>query len=481
MRMQKLLDEAAILRRNGSLGEAERRYRQALRLHPDNGTVLLLLGMLLAAQDRWKESGQVLRRAVNADPRDPDAHYNLGCVLQQLQRHEEALESYAKALDLDPGFAEAHNNGGNVLQALGRHEESLVHYDRAIAANPGYVVAYNNRGNALKAIARYGEAIASYRKALELDPQNAEARHFIALIRLSLGDYAQGWPELEWRWKIPGAAAPLRKLPQPLWLGREALRGKSILLYAEQGLGDTIQFARYAPLVAATGATVLLDVYAPLVVLMRTVPGVTRVLGPQDDAPITDFRCPLLSLPLAFGTTLDSIPPPVPYISLDAREASDWRAKLGGEGVKLVGLCWRGSPGYVNDAQRSIRFGDLGSLWRVPGVRFVSLQKAPHDEERAQMSALPQLVHPGADFPTTARMIAALDLVISVDTVWLTWAASIGRPAWALLNFAPHFTWLTQREDSPWYPGVRLLRQSAPGEWAGVVERAAGMLANASP
>lgn len=462
-------------------------------------------GGQLALQERS------LRRAINADPGDADARYNLGVILQQLQRHEEAIEnfraslriragadallnigvslhalgrytealgSYAQALELDPGAAEAHNNAGNALQALGRHEESLAYYDRAIAANPGYLLAHNNRGNALKAIARYRDAIASYRRALEIDPQNADAHHLTGLTQLCLGEYAQGWQGLEWRWKTPGAAGPPRKLSQPLWHGSEDLRGKSILLQAEQGLGDTIQFARYAPLVAERGATVLLDQYAPLVPLMQGIPGVSRVLAPQDPVPPIDFQCPLLSLPLAFGTTLDTIPPAIPYLTLALEEASSRRAKLGGGGAKLVGLCWRGKPGYVNDAQRSIRFAELAPLWSVPDVRFVSLQKELTDDEHAQALALTHFVHPGADFRSTAEMIAALDLVITVDTAWLHWAGSIGKPAWALLDFAPHWAWLTEREDSPWYPSVRLLRQAAPGEWRRPIGTAARMLAS---
>ncbi len=455
-----------------------------------------------------------MRKAINADPKNADARYNLGVILQQLQRHEEAiasfraslqmragadallnigvslhalgryaeaLESYAQALELDPGAVEGHNNAGNALQALGRHEESLAFYDRAIAANPGYVLAHNNRGNALKAIARYGEAIASYRRALEIDPQDADAHHLIGLTQLCLGEYAQGWQGLEWRWKTPGAPGPLRKLSQPLWHGSEDLRGKSILLQAEQGLGDTIQFARYAPLVAERGATVLLDLYAPLVPLMQGIPGVSRVLAPSDPVPPIHLQCPLLSLPLAFGTTLANIPPPISYVSLNTSEASGRRAKIEGGGVKLVGLCWRGNPGYVDDAQRGIRFAELAPLWSVPGVRFVSLQRELIGDEQTQASALRQFVHPGEDFPSTAKMIAALDLVITVDTGWLHWAGSIGTPAWALLNFAPHWVWLTEREDSPWYPSMRLLRQAAPGEWGGVIGRAARMLARLAP
>src|SRR5258708_1080979 len=403
-----------------------------------------------------------LRKAINAAPKNADARYNLGVILQQLQRHEEAiasfraslqmragadallnigvslhalgryaeaLESYGQAGELDPGGVEGHNNAGNALQALGRHEESLAFYDRAIAANPGYVLAHNNRGNALKAIARYGEAIARCRRALEIDPQDADAHHLIGLTQLCLGEYAQGWQGLEWRWKTPGAPGPLRKLSQPLWHGSEDLRGKSILLQAEQGLGDTIQFARYAPLVAERGATVLLDLYAPLVPLMQGIPGVSRVLAPSDPVPPIHLQCPLLSLPLAFGTTLANIPPPISYVSLNTSEASGRRAKIGGGGGKLVGLCWRRSHCCVAG------WGCRGEGEGGGGV----------------------------------------GVVVGGGSGWVDWAGSIGTPAWALLNFAPHWVWLTEREDSPWYPRMRLLRQAAPGEWGGVIGRAARM------
>ena len=478
-RLQHLLHEAEILRRNGSLAQAEQRYRAAARLDPQDATVLVLLGTVLVAQERLQEASQVLRRAAALDPGGVDAHYNLGVAQQRLGRHEEAVASYARAVALDPDYGEAHNNLGNALQSAGRHQEALAHYERAIAAVPGYGIAHNNRGNALKALARYREAIASYGEALAIDPQDADAHYYTGLARLCLGEYAEGFREYEWRWKRPGAPRPARALPQPLWLGAEDLRGKSILLHAEQGLGDAIQFLRYAPLVAKMGATVLLQTHAPLLPLMRAVPGVSRVLAPGEDAPRTDFHCPLLSLPLAFGTTLQTIPAPGGCFAVDAARTAQWRAQLAEGGEKLVGVVWRGSALYENDAERSIGFAALSPLWEVPGVRFVSLQKELLDEERAPAAALPQLAHPGADFAGTAEMIAALDLVIAVDTGWVHWAGAIGIPAWVMLNFAPHWPWLTVREDSPWYPGARLYRQSAPGDWAPVIARVAAALREA--
>jgi ADP-heptose:LPS heptosyltransferase len=236
----------------------------------------------------------------------------------------------------------------------------------------------------------------------------------------------------------------------------------------EQGLGDAIQFVRYAPLIAAKGVNVLLETPAILAPLFAGLPGVSRIVIQGEPLPLTDFHCPLLSLPLAFGTTLETIPAIVPYLLADLQATAAWRTKLSKNGEKLVGLCWRGSADYRGDHERSIRFADFAPLLTVPGIRFVSLQKELTDEERRLAGALP-LVHPGEDFKSTAELIAALDLVISVDTAWAHWAGAIGKPFWVLLPFSPHWVWLMERADSPWYPTARLFRQSKIGDWKGVI------------
>jgi len=499
-RVQALVQEAEILRRHGNVGEAARRCRQALRLEPANLGLAALMGELLAAQGEMEEAVRFLRRVAAARTQDADAQYNLGVALQRLGRHEEALaplqssaalrgegadvlaaiglalqetgrvdgaiEKYRRALELAPGEPVLHNNLGNALQALSRYDEAIGHYRAALAADPGYLVAHNNLGNALRALGRHAEAIESYRRAIALDPENADAHYYIGLAQLCLGDYAEGWRGYDYRHRRPEAGTP-RKFREPLWLGKEDLRGKSILLHAEQGLGDVLQFARYAPLVAQKGAAVLLEVYAPLAPLMREVPGVSRVLVQGERPPQYDFHCPLASLPLAFGTTLETIPPPVRY----ARRAAH------GEGGLRVGVCWRGSALYVNDRQRSVPMEVFAPLLHVPGIRFVSLQKDLATEEVRLAAGLGDFIHSDADFAGTASTICTLDLVVTIDTAWGPWSACVGTPAWVLVNSAPHWVWLTGREDSPWYPGLRLFRQRAPGEWHEVIERAARALA----
>jgi hypothetical protein len=252
-------------------------------------------------------------------------------------------------------------------------------------------------------------------------------------------------------------------------MGNEDLQGKTILLHAEQGLGDLIQAFRYVPLVAAKGGAVVLEVPEALKPLVAGLSGVKRVVVCGDPLPLTDFHCPLFSLPLAFGTTIETIPSTIPYLSVDQAVARQWRAKLAAKGKKLVGVCWRGNPNYGKDHERSIRLADFAPLLSVPGIRFVSLHKELTKEEQRLADGLP-MVNPGVDFKSTAELIAALDLVISVDTAWTHWTGAIGKPVWVLLHYSPHWVWLTEREDSPWYPTARLFRQPRIGDWKGVIQ-----------
>ena len=380
-------------------------------------------------------------------------------------------------LAFNPFYPAVQNNRGVELARLGRYEEALASYNGALAIDPDCAEALSNRGDALRMLGHYAEALAGYTRAQALKSGLAYAHWNEGICRLQMGDYPAGWKKYEWRLKIKALNLKARKLRQPRWLGAETLHGRTILLHAEQGLGDTIQFVRYAPLVAAKGATVLLDVPGMLAPLMARLAGVKRVLDRSEALPAFDFHCPLPSLPLAFGTTLDTVPASNPYLSTDSDAAARWRARLAPQGQTLVGVAWRGSPGYAHDRERSIRFADFARLMALPGVRFVSLQKELTWEECRLADSLPQLVHPGADFRNTAEAIAALDLVISVDTAWAHWAGAVGKPLWVLLPFVPHWTWLTEREDSPWYPTARLFRQPRSGDWTSVIRNAREALA----
>jgi Tfp pilus assembly protein PilF len=471
------------------LREAEALYRALLAADPGNSDALHLLGVAAHQLGRHEEAIALIGRAIGADPARPEFHNNLGEVHRKLGRPAEAERCYRAALALDPDSAAAHGNLGHALLAQERYEEAERSYGRAAALDPGNAGVLVNLAFALIELGRLEDAERRCRQALALQPDNAELHHFLAIalaglerfaeaadsyrralalkpdyleahlnfaqLHLQRGDYESGWQEYAWRWRrddMPRAPASAGRL----WTGAEDLHGKSILLQSEQGLGDTIHFVRYAPLVAARGAKVFLKVPEVLAPYLKE-------LGNVDPAPRTDFYCPLLSLPAAFHTTVDTIPAAIPYLKADP---GDWRAKLGGGGKPLVGLCWRGNPLYRGDRHRSMSLKLLEPLLALSGVRFVSLQKELHADERA-----PNLVHPGADFKGTAGLVAALDLVISVDTVWAHWAGAIGKPLWLMLSRSSHWCWLWDREDSPWYPSARLFRQRQAGDWRPVVER----------
>lgn len=388
----------------------------------------------------------------------------------ELGRLDDAIISYQKALSLNPMSAEAHGNLGNTLQSKGKSREALDSYLKALSLRPNYAEALNNCGVALEALGRYDEALTSYDKAQAIKPDYVDAHYNESLCRLRMGDFERGWEKFEWRWRRKEVVSAWRKFRQPLWLGEEKIAGKTILLHSEQGLGDTIQFCRYAALVAAQGATVLMEVPTPLRSLLSTLEGVSQMAVIGERVPPFDHHCPLLSLPLALKTTMESIPAKIPYLSVNRAAAAAWRARLAPDGDKLVGICWRGNPDFKDDHKRSIRFDNFAPLLSAPGVRFVSLQKELTDEERRQADSLP-LVHPGVDFKSTAELIAALDLVISVDTAWAHWAGAIGKPFWVLLSFGPDWRWLLERDDSPWYPTARVFRQPKYGDWDSVIEK----------
>jgi tetratricopeptide (TPR) repeat protein len=487
----------------GRLDEAEGLYRDLLR-EAASFDAIHSYGVLEAQRGRNVEALVLLEEALRLEPRAVAALSNRAHVLSCLGRAEEALASADAALALQPDYAEAHNNRGNALQALarqeealaaydeatrlrpawgsalknvagalyrlGRYEESLACCDRILARQPDYFEAINDRAAAAHQLGRHAEALAGYQAAARLNPEYAEARWNEAVCRLLLGDYAGGLPAYEWRWKNAALRLTRREPGAALWLGAEDLRGKRILLTSEQGLGDTLLAARYAPLVAARGAEVWLESFPQIAPLLQTLQGVHRVLQPGDALPPLDFHCPLLSLPLAFGTTLETIPARVPYLAADAGAAKRWREELGEGGEKLVGISWKGSARYGSDRDRSLRLADVAPLLELPGLRFVSLQGELSEEERGLMRELP-LAHPGKDFRSTADLVAAMDLVIAVDTAWAHWAGAIGKPVWVMLPVTPYWVWLSEREDSPWYPSARLFRQQRQGDWAPVIER----------
>ncbi len=401
--------------------------------------------------------------------------------LLELRRPREALACFDRVLALCPGHADALGNRGNTLMRLNRVEEAVATYERLLELAPDNASLLANRAAALRRLDRPNEALASARKALAIKPGFAQARFVEAVACLSLGDFAAGWQAYEARWHVGWLASQRRDYGAPLWLGDEPLDGKTILLHAEQGLGDTIQFVRYAPRLAGQGATVVLEVQEPLVRLLSDMAGVAKIVARKEPVPAYDFHCPLLSLPLACKTTLQTIPAEVPYLAPRSADLARWRARLPVHRLR-VGLVWSGERSHDNDLNRSMRLETLLPLFEAPDVQFVSLQHEVREEDRALLQSRGDVVHIGGefkDFADTAAAIAALDAVIAVDTAVAHLTGAMGKPLFLLLPYAADFRWLRERGDSPWYPSAQLLRQPSFGDWDAVVQRLRQHLINA--
>ena len=399
---------------------------------------------------------------------------NRGNALYELKRFEEALASCDRALTLRPDYAEALLNRGAILHELKRFDEALASYDRVLMLRPDYADAFRNRGWTLNELKRFEEALASYDRALLLRPDYAEAHFNEACCRMLTGDFGRGWEKNEWRWETGQARNTKRNFAQPLWVGSNEITGKTILLHAEQGFGDTIQFCRYVPLVAQRAARVIVEVQRPLHGLMCTLPGATQIVSRGDPLPDFDMHCPLFSLPLAFGTRLETIPSRVPYLTPSGAHLEKWKQRLPASGGARVGISWAGNPKFRTDFNRSIGLRPLLPLLAQTDVQFFGLQKDLREGDREILRQRPQIVHLGDEiesFDDTAAIISLMDLVISSDTSIVHLAGALGKPVWILLQFVPDWRWLLDREDSPWYPTARLFRQDDTREWGNVIER----------
>ncbi|WP_448205931.1 tetratricopeptide repeat protein [Azospirillum sp. sgz302134] len=466
------------LRRHGHLNHAIAAFRAAARLQPGDADALCTLGDALMERGRAEDALAVYRDVLALRPDLPQVHTGLGNALLERNRGAEAVARFRIAVALRPDDAGACNNLGIALIEQGLPDRADLAYRRALRLKPDYAEALGNLGIALKEQRRVAEALAAYRRALALAPAYAEAHwnHGIAL--LLQGNLRQGWDEHEWRWKCREFTKANWRLNRPVWSG-EAAQGKTILLQAEQGLGDTIQFVRYVPMVQALGWTVVLEVQDSLLGLFGSMPGVTLIPKGQP-LPHVDACCPLLSLPRALGTTLDRVPATVPYLSTDPARVAHWKERLGQGPEPRVGLVWAGNPQFPGDRQRSPRLEGLRAALDVPGVRFFGLQKGPgrEDLERVPLPASFTDLGPEIrDFADTAAIMENLDLVISSCTGPAHLAGALGRPVWLVLKAVPDWRWLLDRDDSPWYPTMRLFRQSKAGDWASVSERIASELA----
>jgi tetratricopeptide (TPR) repeat protein len=462
----------------GRPAEALESYRRALEIKPDYIEAHYNLGSALSDLGQLDKAVASYRRALEIKPDYVEAYLNLGTVLKDLGQLDEAVTSYRRALAIKPDYAEAYYNLGIALKDLGQIDDAVASFRRALKINPDYVEAHSNLGGALKYLGQLDEGVASCRRALEIQPDNAGARWNMSLLLLALGRYTEAWPYHESRHDANkgGLGGVVPSLPYPHWQG-ESLEGKSLLLVPEQGFGDLIQFARYAPLLKARGLSRLTLVCAPpLKALLETAQGVDTVITDLASAPDHDYWAFPLSLPLHFGTTVDSIPAAIPYLHALPARLERWRDRLPTQGFK-VGLVWKGSPVHKNDARRSLPgLSSLSPLWSVPGVTFVSLQKGQGEDEVQASPTDQRIIALGPeieDFADTAAIVAQMDLVICVDTAIAHLAGALGKPCWVLLPaIGTDWRWLLDRTDSPWYPGVlRLFRQTLNEDWDSVVAR----------
>jgi hypothetical protein len=416
------------------------------------------------------------REVVRLEPDHSEALNNLGVALHAMQRTDEALDALRRAVAIAPGYAEAHNNLGNALRERGEFDEAESCYRRALAIKPDYAEARHNLGNARKSRGHLAEALDWYDRALAIRPDMAQIHLSRALAWLEAGDFERGWPEYEWRLKCPQFAIP--QLAPPRWDGRP-LDGRTILLYADHGLGDAIQFIRYAPMVKDRGGRAVVVCRAPLSRLLATCAGVDRVVVEGAPIPACDVHAPLMSLPGIFGTSASSVPANVPYLSADPGLIDAWAGELaGGDGLK-IGIAWQGNPGHVRDRARSFRLERFEPLARRPGVRLYSLQKGHGSEQVAELEGRFPVIDLGPrldDLMDTAAAMMHLDLVISADTSVVHLAGALGVPVWVALPFETDWRWMSAREDCLWYPTMRLFRQPRWGDWDDVFARIAAAI-----
>ena len=455
----------------GRLDEAVAAYRAALALRPDHGPTHYNLGNALLRLGQPEAAEASYRQALHFDPGHVGTHNNLGNIRRSQGRMAEAAECYRAALARQPELAGTRTNLGAVLIARREPEAAVAHLREAVRLNPEYAEAANLLGGALLALDRLDEALPWFERAQALDPDLVQAEFGRAMVLLAQGRWPEGWADYEARWRDPEFVANEPARAAPVWDGRGAVAGKTVLLHAEQGLGDTIQFARYAPLVRARGARVVLEVQPSLVAMCRDL--ADAVIAAGTEPPSHDMRCPLLSLPRAFATSVEAIPACIPY--LHAAPSRQLRAPGCNIGVVLSG-----DPAHPEDDLRSVPANLWWPVLRLPAT-FHLLQPELRPQDAAVLSALPGLRrHALPDFAATASVVAAMDVVVSVDTSVAHLAGALGRPVMLLLQYSADFRWLRGRDDSPWYPTARLFRRGADEGWSAVLRRVAEALAGRS-
>jgi tetratricopeptide (TPR) repeat protein len=492
--------------KQGDLQKAKEIYQRVLALSSKHFDALHLIGVIFAQTGAPERAFEMITRAIKINPNYPSAYYNRGFSLLTLKRFEEAIVNYDRAIALNPQYAEAycnraialnelkrvkeailscehaitinpeyadaHYNLGVALQQLDRFDEAIISFDRAISLKPDHITAYSNRGAAFQALKNLPEALRSYENAISIDPTDAYAQWNKAIASLLGGDFKNGWSLYEWRWKNNKSGLTVRDFEKPLWHGDEDLCGVTILIHSEQGLGDSIQFCRYCEYVKNKGARVILEVQSPLTGLMRDLAGVDAIIRSGEELPPFDYHCPLLSLPLAFNTDLDSIPAKQKYLSCSADKREFWSERLGHRNLPRVGLVWSGSRGHTNDHNRSIRLAEM--LEYLPHrFEYVSLQIEAREADKDCLGKS-NVKHYGdeiIDFSDTAALCELMELIICVDTSVAHLAAALGKKTWLILPYVPDWRWMLEGDTSPWYHSMRLYRQTADKKYSTVLDR----------
>jgi tetratricopeptide (TPR) repeat protein len=467
----------SISQEKGRPDEAVAYYQKALELDPTLADAWNAMGIIFQEKGQSEEAITHYRKAISLDPDLADAYYNLGKVFWETGQSDGAITYYQKALRLNPNSAEVYNNLGFCLQEKGDYDKAVTYFQRAIGLNPNFAEAYYNLALHYHDRNLPDEAVGYYRKAIERSPDFVNAHWNMACALLLAGNFDQGWREYEWRWKLKDHCG--YTFSSAAWDGPD-ISGRTILLHAEQGFGDAIQFIRYAPLVAKRGARVVVQCPKELASLLGNVEDVEQVVANGGQLPDFDLQCPLLSLPRVFGTTLETIPVEIPYITADVPFLQKWRDRLHGDGPGFkVGLVWAGRIKAKRERGRSCSLDLFSPLARFDEITFYSLQKGEGAEQAKTPPKDMKLIdytEEIRDFSDTAAIIEHLNLVISIDTAVSHLAGALGKPVWTLLPFVPDWRWMLDRDDSPWYPTMRLFRQPLPGDWEAVIHAIAGEL-----
>lgn len=468
-RLEQLLADAVQQYQAGCLEEAKNLYLQILAIDVHHAPSLFGLGTIAQQTGNSEVAAKMMLRAIAIDGSNGDYHFALGVSLQSLQEYDAALTAFRRTVELDPQNVLARFRVGNVLQLAGRLDDAMAQYESILALDPDSSEAEFNIGNVFRLQGKLIEARSRYKRALQLQPDSVDGRWNLSLLDLLEGDYAAGWPLYEVRQQR--STPNLRKFPKPQWKG-EPLQGARILLHAEQGLGDTLQFLRYVPMVVDSGGHVLLDVPEEILRLAAEIPGVAAVIATGQPIPDFAWQCPLMSLPLAFGTTLDSIPAQMPYLTVPDDARLNAAQRIWPDQGLRVGLVWGAVTRFFEDSDRSIPLSLFASILNTNDVHFFSLQMGT-PAQQLETAGLPiqDLRSAITDLADTAALMSHLDLVITVDTSVAHLAGALGKPTWVLLPFSSDWRWLTERDDSPWYPTVRLFRQARPRHWESVLER----------